>query len=116
MESIQLDFLGNFKFFLPQILIFLVSVYYFIKNHSLDFILLSMGSGISMIILVYHLLIFPYQNNTLWQLDEYISFESILGLFNILSSITYIAGFAILIQKQIKVKTSTITNNIERIK
>lgn len=116
MESIQFDFLGNFKFFLPQILIFLVSIYYFIRNRSLDGILLSMGSGISILILIYHLLVFPYQNDTLWQFDEYISFGSVLGLFNVFSSITYIAGFAILIQKQIKVKAPGITNSIERIK
>lgn len=116
MDASQLDFLGNFKFFLPQLLIFVCCIYYYAKTKSFDALLLSFGAGISLCILMMHLFILPYNWRFIEKLQGTFQLEIILSICNLLSSICFIAGFLMLILKQIDKRNRTIENDIKNIK
>ncbi len=116
METIELDFMGNFKFFLPQALILAISIYYYMRKHSLDGLLLILGSGLSLCILLYHLFILPYGSPSLGYIDDTISLSSLLSILSLMSSLSFVAGFLMLIIKQVKLKNNTIENDIQNIK
>lgn len=115
MDASQLDFLGNYKFLLPQLIIFICCLYFYFKVNSFDAILLSIGSGLSLCILMVHLFILPYTWSFLEKLREVYYLETVLSISNLLSSICFIAGFLMLILKHIELKNGNIEGNIKSI-
>ncbi len=116
METLQLDFYGNIRLLLPIMLISIISVYYFIKSRVLDSLLLLIGSLISLLLLLYQLFIFPYNQKTSYFFEIFISTENLLGILHVVSAITFVSGFLILILKQKKAKATTIEDAVDNIK
>jgi len=116
METLELDFYGNIRLLLPIMLISIISVYYFIKSRVLDSLLLLIGSLISLLLLLYQLFIFPYNQKTSYFFEIFISTENLLGILHVVSAITFVSGFLILILKQKKAKATTIEDAVDNIK
>lgn len=115
MDQIQIDVVGNLKFFLPQLIILGICLIYWIKLKTIDGFFLSLGSGLSFIVLLYHLFIKP----TLWvqveELHNHYQLDGILSVASFLSSMAFVIGFLMLIMKQLKSSKPQLEHKIERI-
>ena len=116
METFELNLFGNIRLLLPIILISIISVYYLIKARVLDSLLLSTGSLISLFLLLYQIFIYPDNQQSSYFFEIFISIERLLGILHVVSAITFISGFLILILKQKKAKATSIEDAVNNIK
>jgi len=115
MDQIQIDILGNLKFFLPQLSILGICLVYWIKLKTIDGFFLSLGSGLSFLVLIYHLFI----KSVLWlqveDLHNHYQLDGILSVASFFSSMAFVIGFLILVMKQLKKSKTHLENKIEHI-
>ncbi|MBS2097495.1 hypothetical protein [Carboxylicivirga linearis] len=116
MGTLELNLLGDIRLLFPIILISIISVYYLIKSRVLDSLLLSIGSLISLLLLVYQIFIYPDNQQSSYFFEIFISIERLLGILHVISAITFITGFLILILKQINKKEPSIEDAVDNIK
>jgi len=115
MDQIQIDVLGNIKFFLPQLSIVGICLIYWMKLKSIDGFFLSLGSGLSFLVLVYHLFLKPVLWLQVEDLHNHYQLDEILSVGSFLSSMAFMIGFLMLIMKQLKNSKTQLENKIERI-
>jgi len=115
MDQIQIDVLGNLKFFLPQLIILGICLIYWIKLKTIDGFFLSLGSTLSFFILVYHLFLKPILWLQVENLHNNYQLDGILSVTSFLSSMAFIVGFLMLIMKQLKKSKTQLESRIERI-
>ncbi len=115
MDQIKIDIVGNLKFFMPQLIILGICLIYWIRIKSIDGFFLTLGSGLSFLVLVYYLFIKPAIWFKVENLHSHYQLDGILSVASFLSSMAFIVGFLMLIMKQFKKSKIGIENKIERI-
>lgn len=115
MEHFDIDVLGNLKFFLPQLFILAICIVYWAKVKGIDGFFLTTGSGLSFLVLIYHLFI----KSVLWlyveKLHTHYQFDALISITSFLSSMAFVAGFLILVMKQMKNRQSRLEHQIKQI-
>jgi hypothetical protein len=109
--SFLFSFFKGLLFLLPETAVFTACVYYFIRQKSPDSILLSMGSLVSMAVMVFYNLLLPIIQRTGGADFIYSSFIfEIVGIISFIGHVSFAIGFFMLVLKCIKLIKGAPTN------
>jgi hypothetical protein len=93
----------NLLTLLPQIGVFILCVYYFSNKKSVDGLLLSIGSGIELLVSGFYRIL-PVMGSDLFQELNSSGVYTIASVIGFVSAICFVSGLGILITDAIKLK------------